>query len=83
MLAEIFGMDGIVVIVVLGVVLFGITQIPKLARSLGSARREFSQGLREGDNVPSLTVSELPIGSSEAPMATVSTPLSQPVGQAP
>lgn len=49
MLAEIFGMDGIVVIVVIAVVLFGGSQIPKLAHSLGSARLEFSQGLKEGE----------------------------------
>jgi sec-independent protein translocase protein TatA len=46
MFAEIFGMDGIVVLVLVVVVLFGSTQIPKLARSLGSARREFSEGLK-------------------------------------
>lgn len=46
MLAEIFGMDGIVVLVVVVVVLFGGSQIPKLARSLGSARKEFNEGLR-------------------------------------
>lgn len=45
MLAEIFGMDGIVVIIVLAVVLFGSSQIPKLARSLGSAQKEFKEGL--------------------------------------
>jgi sec-independent protein translocase protein TatA len=48
MLAEIFGMDGVVVLVVLVVVLFGGSQIPKLARSLGSARREFKKGLDDG-----------------------------------
>ena len=37
MLAEIFGVDGVIVIVVIAVVLFGGSQIPKLARSLGSA----------------------------------------------
>jgi len=50
MLAEIFGLDGVVVLVVLVVlvaVLFGGTQIPKLARSLGSARSEFKKGLAE------------------------------------
>lgn len=36
----------IVAIVVL--VLFGGTQIPKLARSLGQAQKEFKQGLKEG-----------------------------------
>jgi sec-independent protein translocase protein TatA len=48
-LAEIFGLDGIVVLVVVVVVLFGSTQIPKLARSLGSAQREFKTGQRDGD----------------------------------
>jgi len=47
MLAEIFGLDGIIVLVVVVAVLFGGTQIPKLARSLGSARSEFKKGLSE------------------------------------
>jgi sec-independent protein translocase protein TatA len=48
MLAEIFGVDGIIVLVVIAVVLFGGTQIPKLARSLGSAHSEFKKGLADG-----------------------------------
>ncbi|HXQ43393.1 MAG TPA: twin-arginine translocase TatA/TatE family subunit [Acidimicrobiales bacterium] len=48
MLAEIFGMDGVIVLVVVVAVLFGGSQIPKLARSLGSTRREFKKGLDEG-----------------------------------
>ena len=47
-LAEIFGVDGIIVLVVVVVVLFGGTQIPKLARSLGSAQSQFKKGLEEG-----------------------------------
>jgi sec-independent protein translocase protein TatA len=47
MLGEIFGMDGIIVLVVVLVVLFGGTQIPKLARSLGSAKKEFHDGLNQ------------------------------------
>ncbi len=45
MLGEIFGMDGIIVVVVAVVLLFGGTAIPKLARSLGSAKNEFEKGL--------------------------------------
>ncbi len=48
MLAEIFGLDGVIVIVVAVVVLFGGSQIPKLARSLGSAQKEFKNGLQDG-----------------------------------
>jgi sec-independent protein translocase protein TatA len=48
MLGEIFGPDLIIVIIVVAVVLFGGTQIPKLARSLGSAQSEFKKGLADG-----------------------------------
>jgi Sec-independent protein translocase protein TatA len=47
MLAEIFGVDGIIVLVVVLVVLFGGAAIPKFARSLGSAKTEFEKGLKE------------------------------------
>jgi Sec-independent protein translocase protein TatA len=47
MLAEIFGVDGIVVLIVVLVVLFGGAAIPKLARNLGSAKNEFEKGLKE------------------------------------
>jgi len=50
MLAEIFGMDGVIVLIVVVAVLFGGSQIPKLAHSLGSARKEFKKGLSEGDD---------------------------------
>lgn len=53
MLAEIFGLDAVVVVVVAVVVIFGGSQIPKLARSLGSAQREFRNGQRHGAEAPS------------------------------
>jgi sec-independent protein translocase protein TatA len=46
--SELFGIDGMIVLVVVALILFGSTQIPRLARSLGSARKEFNQGLTEG-----------------------------------
>jgi sec-independent protein translocase protein TatA len=61
MLAEIFGVDAIIVVVVVAVVLFGGTQIPKLARSLGSARSEFKKGL--GDAADSHTGSDTGVRS--------------------
>jgi sec-independent protein translocase protein TatA len=48
MVAEIFGMDGVIVVIIVLAVLFGSTQIPKIARSLGSAQGEFKKGLEEG-----------------------------------
>jgi sec-independent protein translocase protein TatA len=47
MVAEIIGWEFFVVIGLV-VLLFGGSQLPKLARSLGSAKTEFEKGLREG-----------------------------------
>ncbi|HWS47789.1 MAG TPA: twin-arginine translocase TatA/TatE family subunit [Acidimicrobiia bacterium] len=47
MLAEIIGPDILIVLVVI-LVLFGGSQLPKLARGLGSAQREFKKGLEDG-----------------------------------
>ena len=50
MLANIIGPDVLIVIaVVVLVLLFGGTQLPKLARGLGSASHEFKKGMEEGD----------------------------------
>lgn len=50
MLADILGADGLIVIVVLVIVLlFGGSKLPKLARGLGSASHEFRKGVEEGD----------------------------------
>ena len=46
--ADLFGEEGLIVLIVIAVVLFGSPQIPKLARSLGSAQKEFKKGLDEG-----------------------------------
>ena len=64
MLAEIFGPDLLIVIIVIAVIIFGGAAIPKLARSLGSAKTEFEKGLKEGSTE---TDKE---GSSEAPDGT-------------
>ena len=48
-IAELFGMDMVWVVIVIAV-LFGGSQIPKLARNLGSAQREFKKGLAESAN---------------------------------
>jgi sec-independent protein translocase protein TatA len=53
--AELFGEQGIIVLLVIAVVLFGSTRIPKLARSLGSAQREFKKGVDEGSTDEELT----------------------------
>jgi sec-independent protein translocase protein TatA len=46
---EIIGWEFLLVIAVIAL-LFGSTQLPKLARSLGSAKKEFEHGLTHGDD---------------------------------
>ena len=78
--AELFGEQGIIVLIVIAVVLFGSTQIPKLARSLGSAQKEFKKGLDEGatgksDAAPAAPLSEAP-QAAPAPAPTPAPPAS-------
>ncbi len=47
--SEILGPDLLVILVIV-MVLFGGSQLPKLARSIGSARREFERGLADDDS---------------------------------
>jgi sec-independent protein translocase protein TatA len=46
-LAEIIGPDLLIILAVVAL-LFGGSQIPKLARSLGAASKEFKRGVEEG-----------------------------------
>ena len=46
-LGEIIGWEFLLVIAVIAL-LFGSTQLPKLARSLGGAKKEFEAGLKHG-----------------------------------
>jgi sec-independent protein translocase protein TatA len=52
-----FGGNEWIIIVIVALVLFGGSQIPKLARSLGQAQKEFKQGIAEGADDPSDTPS--------------------------
>jgi sec-independent protein translocase protein TatA len=47
-LGEIIGWELLLVLAVIAL-LFGSSKLPKLARSLGSAKTEFERGLHEGD----------------------------------
>jgi sec-independent protein translocase protein TatA len=48
-LGEIIGPDLLIILAVVAL-LFGSSQLPKLARSLGSATKEFRKGVAEGDD---------------------------------
>jgi len=43
------GAPELIIILVIILVLFGGSQLPKLARSLGSSARELRKGLKDGD----------------------------------
>lgn len=49
MLADIFGIDTPLVVLIALIVLFGGSQLPKIARSIGSAGREFRKAQKEAD----------------------------------
>lgn len=53
---DIGGPEGIIILVIV-LVLFGGSQIPKLARNLGRAQREFKDGIEEAqrETKPSVT----------------------------
>jgi sec-independent protein translocase protein TatA len=43
------GPTELIIILVIVVLLFGSSQLPKLARSVGQASKEFKKGIAEGD----------------------------------
>ncbi len=49
MIANMLGSDGLIVLVVAVVVLFGGSQLPKLAKNVGSAGREFRRAQHEAE----------------------------------
>lgn len=65
----------IIIIVGLGVLLFGADKIPKLARSMGEARKEFEAGSR-GQNAP-----QPPQDQTQPPASPPAAPTSQPPQQ--
>jgi TatA/E family protein of Tat protein translocase len=48
MVAEIFGVDGVIVAVIAIAVIFGAKKIPEMARSVGRSQGEFKEGLEGG-----------------------------------
>jgi sec-independent protein translocase protein TatA len=76
MLAEIFGVDGIIVLIVVVVLLFGGAAIPKLARNLGSAKNEFEKGLDQGKKA-----SAIPTGAASDTGTTAPTASTAPVAE--
>ena len=49
MLAEIFSEGGLIAVAIIALIIGG-AKLPQLARNLGSAKKEFEKGLKEGDD---------------------------------
>ena len=47
-----FGPTELLIVLAIVLLLFGSTRLPKLARSLGQASKEFKTGVKEGDTSP-------------------------------
>lgn len=58
MIAGLFDGPEVIVVLVVILVLFGGSQIPKLARNLGQAQKEFKKGLNDGSKDSDSTTSE-------------------------
>ncbi len=58
-LAEIFGPDLLVVVIVVAVLIFGAGAIPKLARNLGTAKAEFEKGVKTAKDAQATQASDV------------------------
>ena len=48
LLADLLGQDALILVLVI-VVIFGASRLPKMARSIGQAKGEFEKGLKESN----------------------------------
>lgn len=69
-LGEVFGIDGVIIIAVVAVLLFGGAAIPKFAKNLGSAKSQFEKGLKEGKAEATVETKSPDAGSSSTPPST-------------
>jgi sec-independent protein translocase protein TatA len=60
------GTTELIVIVLVILVLFGASAIPKFARSLGEAKKEFTKAMKEGDAETKATPTEEPDSKKKA-----------------
>jgi len=67
-LAEILGPDMLIILAIVAL-LFGSKQLPKLARSLGSAKSEFEKGISEGGQAAAPSVTSAPVAEEQVTMS--------------
>ncbi len=79
LLANIVGSDGLIVIVIALIVIFGGSQLPKIARNVGAAGKEFKKGQTESEEEARASAAAQAI-APPAPQP-VAPPAPQPVAQ--
>jgi TatA/E family protein of Tat protein translocase len=52
-IAEVASLDVILIVIAVGLIVFGSAKLPKIARGLGSAKSEFEKGVKDGGNASS------------------------------
>ena len=62
-----FGGPEMIIVLILVLVLFGGSQLPKLARNLGKAQKEFKDGIAEADKPSAVTSADAKNESTGAP----------------
>ncbi len=77
-LANIMGTDGIIVLVILLVVVFGGSQLPKLARNVGSAGKEFRKAQEEAEAEEAAKGEKKPATPAVNPAPTPPPPVAAP-----
>lgn len=89
-LANVFGSDGIIFVVIALVVVFGGSQLPKIARNVGSAGREFRKAQQEAEEeekareaAKAIQPAPLPPVVPPAPVAAAAPVTAAPVTAAP
>ena len=69
-----FGSGELIIVLIIVLLVFGGSQLPKLAKNLGKAQKEFKDGLAEGmkDDKPAAQ----PVQQAQAPQAATPPPAS-------
>jgi sec-independent protein translocase protein TatA len=71
MIANMLGPDGLIVLVVAVVVLFGGSQLPKLAKNVGAAGREFHRAQAEAELDHARSEAVAPVAAAPVPPVAV------------
>jgi len=81
LVADIFGEQGLIIVVILLVVVFGGSKLPKIARNVGSAGREFRKGQQEAEEEAQAKAESAP--QPPAPQPLPAAPQAPVASQAP